>query len=82
MWIFEQIDKRGDGFEYIEGWQDPELGGDPEDVVVLDGGESVVHLDDPVSTLQLVAMLLIDSIPGLEEEDSSWDLDLDETSAG
>ena len=35
-WIFKQIDKRGDGFEYIEGWQDPELGGNPEDVVILE----------------------------------------------
>jgi len=39
--------------------------------------DSVFHLNDPVSTLQLVATLLINSIPGLEEEDSYWDVDWD-----
>jgi hypothetical protein len=76
-WILDQITKLPDKFEYVEGWQDDELGTDPEDVVIPSGMDSVFHLNDPVSTLQLVATLLINSIPGLEEEDSSWDVKWD-----
>ena len=66
-----------DKFEYVEGWQDDELGTDPEDVVIPSSLDSVFHLNDPVSALQLVAALLINSIPGLEEEDSYWDVHWD-----
>ena len=76
-WIIDQISKLADKFEYVEGWQDDELGTDPEDVVIPSSLDSVFHLNDPVSTLQLVATLLINSIPGLEEEDSYWDVHRD-----
>jgi hypothetical protein len=76
-WIIEQISKLPGKFEYVEGWQDEELGTDPEDVVIPSSLDSVFHLNDPVNTLQLVATLLISSIPGLEEEDSNWDVDWD-----
>jgi len=76
-WIIDQITKFPDKFEYVEGWQDDELGTDPEDVVIPSSLDSVFHLNDPVSTLQLVASLLINSIPGLEEEDSYWDVHWD-----
>lgn len=81
-WIIDQISKLPDKFEYVEGWQDPELGGDPEDVVIPSGLDAVFHLDDPVSMLQLVATLLINSIPGLEEEDSKWDVGWDSDGSG
>ena len=77
QWIIEQIEKVPDKFEYVEGWQDDELGTDPEDVVVPAALDSVFHLNDPVSTLQLVATLLIRSVAGLEERDSYWDVDWD-----
>ena len=77
QWIIEQITKVPDKFEYVEGWHNDELGPEPEDVVIPSGLDSVFHLNDPVSTLQLVATLLISSIPGLEEEDSSWSVDWD-----
>jgi hypothetical protein len=77
QWIFDQITKLPDKFDYVEGWQDEELGTAAEDVVIASSLDSVFHLNDPVSTLQLVATLLINSIPGLEEEDSNWDVDWD-----
>jgi hypothetical protein len=73
-WIIEQIDKRPGKFEYVEGWENLELGTDPEDVVIPAGSDAVFHLDNPVETLQLVATLLIGSVPGLEEMDSYWDV--------
>lgn len=76
-WVIDQISKLFDKFEYVEGWQDDELGTDPEDVVIPSSLDSVFHLNDPASTLQLVATLLINSIPGLEEEDGNWDVDWD-----
>ncbi len=77
QWIIEQITEVPDEFEYVEGWQNDELGTGPEDVVIPSGLDSVFHLNDPVSTLQLVATLLIGSVPGLEEQDSYWDVDWD-----
>ena len=81
QWIIDQLTNHPDRFEYVEGWQNAELGGEPEDIVVPSGMDSVFHLNDPVSTLQLVATLLISSIPGLEEEDSYWDVDWDNDSS-
>jgi hypothetical protein len=82
QWIIDQIAIVPEKFEYVEGWQDEELGTGPENVVVPASLDSVFHLNDPVSALQLVATLLISSVPGLEEEDSSWDVGWDGDSDG
>lgn len=76
-WVLEQVEKHGDRYEYVPDWVSQELGGDPEPVVVPAGEDFGFHLDDPVSTLQLVAALIVDSVPGLDEVDSYWNVDWD-----
>jgi hypothetical protein len=78
--LVELIQERGDlRYAYVPSWENVETGGPEEDVVVIDG-DPLIHLDDPVEALQLLAMLLLDSVPGIEEVDSYWDVDRDEPS--
>lgn len=60
-WIIDQISKRSDKFEYVEGWQDDELGTDPEDVVIPSSLDSVFHLTIPF--LRCSSWLPCPSIP-------------------
>jgi len=81
-WIIDQVNKRRGEYEHVWDWVNPELGGESEDVVIPIGSDAVFHLNDEVSVLQLVATLLIGSIPGLEEVDSFWNVDWDEPPTG
>jgi hypothetical protein len=65
-WVLEQVKNRRDEFEYV-----PDYG----NVVDRRNPDCIYDLDDTLSTLQLVATLLIGSVPGLEEVSSYIEVD-------